>query len=561
MKNSLVRVSTAALLAVTLAAAPAAALMSHAASPTLTIAAAGSTPYSTLTLSGSGFQPGEVVQLIFGLSTATTSTDAQGTFSGATLQVPNVASGLYIVLAIGQSSGATAFSNFYVGSFYPTISPSTWWAAPGTTETFSGSGFAPNETISVTLSGSSTPFATFAADSSGTFTNQGSLTLPYALRNQSATFVVHGASSGISLSATVGIGDLYPYASPTSWYILPGNTVTFSGGGFGESEVINVYQTGSSTPVATATADQSGAFTSATPVMIPYGTGVANYSVVGASSGASVAVPITRAGFYPTLTPSAYYSAPGGTITLGGSGFAPNETVNITLGTSGSTTAHTDSTGAVAPIPVKLPAVGGQQISITGVGALSGATASFKMTMGQYYTWMVVDNWYAQGGTPLTVTGHNFAAGESIALSTVNGVFSNATADQNGDFAATTTVPYAQPGMLTLTATGSQSNAPANVNMTVAPVYTDIQLGSYAGAPGSAVEFIGHGYVPNDVVQVTTDRTGTTPVATIQADGTGSFDYKGWSIPAGWSEGNLTLTIVGTKSFDTKTITYYVAGQ
>jgi hypothetical protein len=335
--------------------------------------------------------------------------------------------------------------------------------------------------------------------------------------------------------------------------------VTFSGGGFGPNEGVGVYYGTSTTPLAHAVADGTGMFTSSTSVMIPYGTGATLFHVVGDASGVSVAVPITRAAFYPTLTPSAYYSAPGGTISLAGSGFVPNELVTITLGTA-TTSVMTDGTGAFSIPTVHLPAVSNTTIPVTAVGMTSGATATFMMTMGQYYTWLNLSTWWAVGGSPLTVTGHNYAPGETVTLSTPLGTFATATANGVGDFAAVTHVPYAPSGDIAITATGATSASPASVHMMVAPVYTDIELKNYAGAPGAAIEFIGHGYVPNDIVQITTDRTGSSTVATIHADSGGNFDDSSFVVPISWAGGPLTLTINGTLSFDIKSIVYYVTG-
>ena len=532
-----------------------------AATPTLIVSGGGTTPYSTITLSGTGFAANENVSLLFGLSTTSAHTSSAGSFTGAALTIPNIPTGLYTIIGIGQTLGDVGSLAYYVAAFNPNISPSTWWTAPGSTVSFSGSGFAPNEQVTSSLGGSASPYATFAADASGAFTDRASFTIPYSLRNASAVFALHGLLSGYTQTINVGVGDLYPYINSSLWYVLPGNTIVFSGGGFGAGEGVSVYYGTSSTVIAHTTANSIGAFAATPPIFVPYGTGVAPFRVVGDLSGATVAAPITRANFYPTLNPSAYYSAPGGTISLSGSGFAPNEVVDVTMGSATTTTtATTDASGAFSIVALHLPAVGGVQIAINAVGRTSGATSNFLMTMGQYYSWIVVNNWYALGGTPLTITGHNFAAGESIALSSGGLNFGSAIAGSTGDFVANTTVPYAPAGNLTLVATGNLSNASANLTMTVAPVYTDIQLAHYFGAPGTAIEFIGHGYVPNDIVQIRTNRTGTTVVATIHADATGSFDNTSYVIPSTWLEGNLLLTITGTRSFDVKTIGYYVTG-
>ena len=98
------------------------------------------------------------------------------------------------------------------------------------------------------------------------------------------------------------------------------------------------------------------------------------------------------------------------------------------------------------------------------------------------------------------------------------------------------------------------------ISLTVAPVYTSLELSQYAGAPGSAVTFIGTGYLPNEPVQVTTDRTGSAAVATFTADVSGHFTNSSYTIPINFTEGNLTFTVTGTHSFDTKNVVYYVTG-
>ena len=97
--------------------------------------------------------------------------------------------------------------------------------------------------------------------------------------------------------------------------------------------------------------------------------------------------------------------------------------------------------------------------------------------------------------------------------------------------------------------------------MFVAPVWTNLQLGSYAGAPGVAITFIGSGYLPNEPIQIMTDRTGTTIVHTFNADNNGVFNNSGYTIPADFAEGDLTLTVKGTNSFTSKDIVFYVTGN
>jgi hypothetical protein len=179
------------------------------------------------------------------------------------------------------------------------------------------------------------------------------------------------------------------------------------------------------------------------------------------------------------------------------------------------------------------------------------------MAVGAYYSWINLSSWYAQGGSALTITGHNYAPGETVNAKSGSQDLGSGVASGLGDVVITTHVPYAPSGPATIVATGATSGAPGQATMTVAPVYTDLQLASYAGAPGTAVDFVGHGYVGNDHITVATDRSSGT-VASFDADATGNFNNSSFVIPSGYAEGNLTLTVTGQNSYDTKSIVFYV---
>jgi hypothetical protein len=530
--------------------------LAAASAPAISINAPSPTPFSTATVSGSGFAANETVHVSLGLASASATASASGSFSGVTLSIPNLPSGLYLVVATGQTSGLQTFGYLYINQLAPQVSPSSWYIAPGTTLSFSGSGFAPNEVVTVSNGASTT------ANSSGNFASAGGSTVPLNARNSTQTYTLHGATSGAVFTLPISVADLYPYTNPSTWYALPGNAVSFSGGGFGPGEVVNVFVGASTTPVASFSADSSGAFMSAGATTLPFNSGTSvNYRLVGAQSGATALAPVTLAQFYPSIAPSVWYSAPGGSATLTGSGFAPNESVSITSGSNAPVTATADAMGNISAPAFALPTMPNSMGAITAVGNKSGASVTVYVAIGAYYPWLNLSTYWAQGGSALTIIGGGFAPNESVALSTTQGTFATGHAGPDGALSIATAVPFAMPGATTITALGGTSGVSTTINMTVAPVYTDLQLGSYAGEPGTGVHFIGHGYIPNEPVNITTDRTGTTVVRTIVADATGSFDDSGYIVPAGSTEGNLTLTATGTHSFNSKSITYYVTGM
>lgn len=527
-----------------------------AASPDISLSASGSTPFSTVTVAGTGFGAGETVALSFGLNSASAAANSEGSFSGATIAIPNVPSGLYYVIAVGQTTGTVAFESIWVNSFFPTAGPSSWYIAPGTSITWTGSGFSPNESITVRDSGGTT-VASFSANSSGAFSGAGSTLVPFSARNSVVAYSLRGATSGANLTFNLAVGDLYPYANPTTWYALPGTGVSFSGSGFAGGETVNLMLGSDPTILGSASADGSGSFMTLGPVNLPFGT-VANYKLVGAQSGAVALVPITLASFYPSLTPSAYYAAPGSTITLGGTGFAPNESVEIKVGTEIKGAATANSMGAFSGFSLALPPAPNTMPVISGTGAQSGAVASFTMAIGDYYAWINFSAWWAQGGTPLVISGHNFAQGENVVAKVGDTTIGNASSNGMGDVTINTTVPYVMPGPATITLRGDNSGASANATMTVAPVWTDLQLGSYAVTRGTAVQLIGSGYLANEPVEVRTDRTGSTVVHSFTTSGTGTFNDSGYVIPADFAEGLMTITVKSLYSFDTKEITFWV---
>jgi large repetitive protein len=611
-----------------------------AAAPAVTYSASGSTPFSTLTVGGSGFQPGETVSISIGLNTTTAAANGSGSFSGATLAIPNVPSGLYYIIAVGQTSGMVAFNSVWVNSFFPNASPSGWYVMPGSTITWSGTGFVPNESVTIKDS-TNTTIATFSANASGGFSGVGSTVIPFSAANSTVTYTLQGAQSGANTTYILAVGSLYPNGNPSTWYATPGTSVTFSGTGFAGGEQVQLFVGTSTTPIASATADSSGAFMGMGPTTLPFGS-VANYKLKGVSSGAIATVPITLAGFYPSITPSSYYSAPGGILSLAGSGFAPNEQVQVSLGTN-TQTVTANSMGAFNISSVQAPSTPNMPAAISGLGLSSGASTNFNISIGQYYPSITPSMWFGYGGDSVTMSGSGFAPNETITISgaatgtvTTNsmGEFSGFTttlpnsnanytftgsssitpfnfsialgtrfssiwfdtywanggvplkvfgggfragetvnltygagntaltsvvADGSGNFTANTTIPFAPAGDLTINARGASSGSPASATLTVAPVWTDFHLGSYAVDAGTAVNLIGSGYLPNEMITITTNKT-TGAQTTFSTDASGSFNTN-WTLPSDIvpSGGSLvTITATSAHSFDTKSVDFWV---
>jgi hypothetical protein len=124
-------------------------------------------PGTSVTATGSGFQPGETVQVFFnGAQVATPVADTTGLFR-ATFTIPSLPNGNYQADAKGQSSGDTASAPFTVGGASVSLSASSGPA--GTNVTATGSGFAPGASVRVLFADSLVDTQT--ADTNGSVTS------------------------------------------------------------------------------------------------------------------------------------------------------------------------------------------------------------------------------------------------------------------------------------------------------------------------------------------------------------------------------------------------------
>jgi hypothetical protein len=433
--------------------------------PTLSIVAPITVPGANVTVSGSGFAAGETVHVSMGAVSVDATADGSGDIAGALVPIPKVPAGLQFVSAFGETSGRWSLSYLWVAGYNPTVTPNTWYVLPGQAVPFSGMGFAPHESIIATYGG--TAIGSSTTDASGNFTLAG-VALPLSLHNTTATITFTGATSNASTNVTLTIGSLFPSITPSSWYASPGGIISVAGSGFAPHEGVVVSD---AAHTASTTADASGSFT----------------------------------------------------------------------------------LGALA-----LPATGGATAHITATGAQSGAVASADITLAGLSPWLTFSSYWAQGGSPLTILGNGFAGNESVHIYSGSQTLGITTTNGSGSFSFAGAVPFAPSGPTTITATGLSSGATGTGNLTVAPVYTDFHLGAYSVTRGSAVELIGHGYLANEPVNITTSATGSTVVATVTADSGGNFDDSSYIIPASTTPGNLTITATSVHSFDVKSVTLYV---
>lgn len=507
-------------------------------------------PGYPLAASGSGFAPGETVTFtVNGTSSpATAIADGGGNFGAAGPFRAGFGASSLNLSAQGSVSHAVASISVMVGTLYPAVSPSSYYLLPHASLAFAGSGFAPNEDVLITLG--STTVATAHTNDSGVF----SLNANAPSVSGSANYVFSGQSSGASANVAITVASLHPVVASDNYYTTPGSTVHISVQNFLPNEGLSISVNGTSTASSTADGGGNASF----PLVLPYGiSGTASVSVIGSLSGSSGNTTITLAPWYPQVSPSAWYAAPGSVVSFTGSGFAPNETVSVLVNGTSTASVAADNSGNFTLSGQTLPWHAGTA-SYSFLGNLSVAPVGIPITIAGLYPWVTLSSYYGPGGSPLTISAHGFAANEPVGMSWSGTNFASSSVNGAGDLIFPASVPFAAPGDKTLLITGGNSGATASTGFTQAQIYVNLQLGAYAGAPGGHVAFIGSGYLPNEPIQVATDRASST--YSFNADASGNFNDSGFVIPVSFAPGNLTFTVTGTHSMTTMNIVYYVTG-
>lgn len=507
-----------------------------------------------VSFSGSGFAPNENVQLTNGAAIlATFPTDGTGSFSNQTVTTGFGMNRDITYTFTGLGTGSAVDATITVAGLQPYIALDNYYALPGTTVAVTGAGFSPNESVTVTL-GSATAGAT--ASSEGVF-GPTSINIPVNTPGPTVDIVATGNTSNASAISLLTLAPFMVQVSPSTWYTPPGTSVSFSGSGFNPNEEVIIIQSGAN--ITTVTANGTGDFIS-NPITIPVtATSSANFVFTGSESNASASVDITLAGFSPQVDPSAWYTLPGSNVIFTGINFAPGETVDISVNGTILAAATTDAAGGFTSPPVRAP-FSTDFGTFTLTGTISNVPIEIPIAIAPLQPGIQLSTYYNQAGTPITITSMGYGGNENVNVLFGEQLIGTPTTGDDGNLTFTTTVPYQPAGDKIVQVTGQDSNVSASAPFTIAPVYIDLQLGSYAGAPGTAVNFIGNGYLANEPVTITTDRTGTTTVHTITADASGRFNNSGFTIPNDFTSGPLTFTVRGEYSFSTMTITYYVTG-
>ena len=335
------------------------------------------------------------------------------------------------------------------------------------------------------------------------------------------------------------------------------------------AQAADSLDTGTCAAAGSPTATATGTPTPATPV--PTCTATATTTTTATSTQTATATASATAS--PTSTPIVKVTVgvtpgsivAGSTISVVGSGYLPNEAIQIQLATTGTAagtlnlaSGHADASGGFAAAGITIPSgtpAGSYQILAVGLASLRIGGTPLAVTA-PTATLSANPTTFAPNDT-VQVSGTNYKPGEAVALvlASASGAASvplgQATADSNGQFNGVgVRVPFGVPaGSLTIVATGQQSGRQASVAVTVNAAAATLAVTPNTARPGESIAVSGTHFQPGETVTVdlvalsTSTRLGT---AQVKTDGT--FSISALTLPQNTPEGTVSLVATGTTS-------------
>lgn len=217
-------------------------------------------------ISAQGFMPNEEVKVYFNSlgtdSFQTFHASNSGTIEKQAITIPYGPVGNNSLIFVGTESQSPVTVPFLMLTLYPNVALNSYASKADTVLAFSGSGFGPNEEVSVHLNNpKSPPIVKFTTDGKGTFENAGAFVIPFELTGKN-TLIFVGEKSQATATAGFDVLPYTPNVQPSTYGGRPGTTIAFYGDGFARDEVVRFYvgrnQQSQGQEVACAKADDKG---------------------------------------------------------------------------------------------------------------------------------------------------------------------------------------------------------------------------------------------------------------------------------------------------------------
>ena len=510
---------------------------------------------SLVGVSGGGFRPGEPVTVYWdgdnttGISVTTNVADGNGVLStlGFTYTTPisqngaPITPGSYTVTAYGRQSHTTASDTFYYGG----LTPSPLGAPAGRTLTVAGSGFTPADHVAFYWDGTKTTGTYLGQTSAAPFGSVNrELSVPAGARVGAHTVYAYGLASGIALTTTVQV----VAATLSQPNATPGSTVGISATNFAPGEPVQVYFNGDNNNgvlvgAATAAADgslSSTALTFTVPMTLNNAPIVPNiYTVnVYGTRGHELVPTSLRVGVAGlTMTPG--LAQAGASIAVNGSGFGPNETVNLSMGPDPahaaflglSTTGWDGALSANESVPSSLEP-GPQTVFAQGISSGTALSGTFSLVG------ITPRPAEVAAGDSVSVDGAGYGSGETVAFYL----------DQTTGAPLTTT---------TATADGAFQGAGVRIPLSTAArrhtLYAVGATGTFTGVASLLIDAPTPTATPTNTATATPTSTATntataTPTSTATATATGTATPTGTATATATATSTPTNTATATAS-------------
>ena len=444
----------------------------------------------------------------------------------------------------------------------------------------SGSGFAPGETVTISIASTGAVTNTetvdpnVKADAGGAF-KVAALQIPTSVPAGSYQLLAIGVSSARVAKVELKITAVSATLSANTTSFSPGDAVRVTGAHFGPGEQVlfslsSVSQS-VSLPLGHARANHNGNVGPAS-LRIPFGVpaGKLLLTAIGQTTNrqATVNVTVTAAAVTLAIAPSS--AKPGMRIAISGTHFQPGETVTVdlvALSTSARLgTAHVTANGAFtlsAVVPTNTPQ---GTVSVVATGTTSHLSVSHPIAIGALPATLRITGTVKAGAT-VSVAGTGFIPGEAVTFQLHGGKISSLAlgsviADTAGKVAvAHLVIPSLVPaGTYSVIAYGQTSGRSATSTLTVqapppaAPILSVLggvagPGGSYLVSPGGLADIAGSNFPAHARVTLALSAAGkVTALTVVTASSTGALGPYGITLPANTAAGAYTLdALVGGK--------------
>jgi hypothetical protein len=401
-------------------------------------------------------------------------------------------------------------------------------ATGGAAVSVSGSGFAPGVSVSIRVVNGGL-LRNVTPDAAGAFTT--TVTLPVG---PAADMMLQAISS--SGHHEVARVRRLPVASLPATSGGPGYELSVSTSEF-RNELIDVYQDFG----YHSTIDASAGPTTTTLRLSPRPNGTTTLTFRGRTSGLVVDVPFEVVG---ALNVSPTVVAVGDAFAVTGSGYAPGETVELTVEGAAAGSLVADGTGAIAG-PIDMPAGVPRGVVLRASGATSKVARDFHLTR---LAAVNVDVEPAGPGRLVTISGSGFLSGEFVTMD-LDGqpVGPSVRADTNGQVVATRNLPAFADGAHVLHLIGIGSDAVATRTI---HIEGSLVASPNGGAAGAAIPVAATGFGPSETVDV---YLGGSLVGAVTS-GAGGEVTTSFTMPGGGLARPIGLRLIGATSGVRRTV-------